>query len=82
MNFLMYPAILWWSGVLHIPLVATSAYALILSYTKTLKINKSFRKGNGLIELVLCMAMCLINGNVCGSEVEPSRSGGRIVYVF
>jgi hypothetical protein len=31
-NFLMSPAILWWNGILHTPLVVTSAYAPILSY--------------------------------------------------
>jgi hypothetical protein len=47
-----------------------------------LKISNHLERGNVLIELVLCMAMCLINGNACGSEVEPSRSGSPIVYVF
>ena len=31
-NFLLYPSILWWNGVLHIPLITISIYALILSF--------------------------------------------------
>jgi len=34
-NFLIKPDILWWNGVLHLPLVFISIYALILSFRKT-----------------------------------------------
>jgi hypothetical protein len=34
-NFLFKPDILWWNGVLHLPLVFISIYALILSFRKT-----------------------------------------------
>jgi hypothetical protein len=34
-NFLIEPDILWWNGVLHLPLVFISIYALILSFRKT-----------------------------------------------
>ncbi len=34
-NFIMSPDILWWNGVLHLPLVFISIYALILSFRKT-----------------------------------------------
>lgn len=34
-NFIIKPDILWWNGVLHIPLVFISNYALILSFRKT-----------------------------------------------
>ncbi len=34
-NFFMRPDILWWNGVLHLPLVFISIYALILSFRKT-----------------------------------------------
>jgi hypothetical protein len=30
LNFLMYPELLWWNGVLHIPLLMISGYALSL----------------------------------------------------
>jgi len=30
-NFIFYPSLLWWNGVLHIPLITISAYALVLS---------------------------------------------------
>jgi len=30
-NFIMYPSILWWNGVLHIPLITISIYGLVLS---------------------------------------------------
>ena len=33
-NFLIKPDILWWNGVLHLPLVFISIYALILSFRK------------------------------------------------
>lgn len=33
-NFLIKPDILWWNGVLHLPLVFISIYALILSFKK------------------------------------------------
>jgi hypothetical protein len=34
-NFMIYPNILWWNGVLHLPLVFISLYALILSFRRT-----------------------------------------------
>lgn len=34
-NFIMKPDILWWNGVLHLPLVFISLYAFILSFRKT-----------------------------------------------
>ena len=34
-NFLIEPDILWWNGVLHLPLVFISIYAFILSFRKT-----------------------------------------------
>ncbi len=34
-NFLMSPVMLWWDGVLHLPLVFISVYALTLSFRKT-----------------------------------------------
>ena len=34
-NFFINPSILWWNGVLHLPLVFISIYALILSFRKT-----------------------------------------------
>lgn len=34
-NFIISPDILWWNGVLHLPLVFISLYALILSFRKT-----------------------------------------------
>lgn len=34
-NFLTKPDILWWNGVLHLPLVFISIYALILSFRRT-----------------------------------------------
>jgi hypothetical protein len=33
-NFIMYPSVLWWNGVLHIPLITISIYALALSLRK------------------------------------------------
>jgi hypothetical protein len=33
-NFLIDPDVLWWFGVLHLPLVFISIYALILSFRK------------------------------------------------
>jgi len=33
-NFLIKPNILWWNGVLHLPLVSISIYALILSFRR------------------------------------------------
>jgi hypothetical protein len=32
---MIYPNILWWNGVLHLPLVFISLYALILSFRRT-----------------------------------------------
>ena len=34
-NFVFVPELLWWSGVLHLPLVALSIYGLVLSLKKT-----------------------------------------------
>ncbi len=34
-NFVMRPDVLWWNGVLHLPLVFISLYAIILSFRKT-----------------------------------------------
>jgi len=34
LNFFMEPAILWWNGVLHIPLLCISGYGLCLSLKK------------------------------------------------
>ena len=34
-SFVIHPDILWWFGVLHLPLVFISIYALILSFRKT-----------------------------------------------
>ncbi len=34
-NFFMRPDILWWNGILHLPLVFISIYTLILSFKKT-----------------------------------------------
>lgn len=31
-NFLMKPDVLWWNGVLHLPLMIVSIYAFILSF--------------------------------------------------
>jgi len=33
-NFVLQPALLWWNGALHIPLVVLSVYGLILSFRK------------------------------------------------
>ena len=33
-NFILYISLLWWNGVLHIPLLTISLYALILSFKK------------------------------------------------
>ena len=33
-NFIMFPTLLWWNGVLHIPLMTISVYGLILSLKK------------------------------------------------
>jgi hypothetical protein len=33
-NFIMFPTLLWWNGVLHIPLMTISVYGLILSLRK------------------------------------------------
>jgi len=33
-NFIMFPTLLWWNGVLHIPLMTVSVYGLILSLKK------------------------------------------------
>jgi len=38
-NFLIKPDILWWNGVLHLPLVFISMYALILSFRKILLVE-------------------------------------------
>ena len=35
MNFIIEPDVLWWNGVLHLPLVFVSIYALVLSFRKT-----------------------------------------------
>ena len=34
-NFVFEPGLLWWSGVLHIPLVVLSVYGLVLSLRKS-----------------------------------------------
>jgi len=34
-NFVIHPNVLWWNGVLHLPLVLISIYALVLSFRKT-----------------------------------------------
>jgi hypothetical protein len=34
-NFFTNPDILWWNGVLHLPLLLISTYALVLSFRKT-----------------------------------------------
>lgn len=36
-NFFMNPAVLWWNGVLHIPLVTLSSYGLVLSFKRVLE---------------------------------------------
>jgi hypothetical protein len=33
-NFIMFPTLLWWNGILHIPLMTISVYGLILSLKK------------------------------------------------
>ena len=33
-NFVFLPKVLWWNGILHLPLLAISLYALILAYRK------------------------------------------------
>jgi len=33
-NFIMFPTLLWWNGVLHVPLMTISVYGLILSLKK------------------------------------------------
>jgi len=33
-NFVFLPEVLWWNGVLHLPLLFISLYALILAYRK------------------------------------------------
>lgn len=33
-NFIMFPELLWWNGVLHIPLITISIYGLVLSFKK------------------------------------------------
>ena len=34
LNFIISPGILWWNGILHIPLLSISLYGLILSLKK------------------------------------------------
>jgi len=34
-NFILYASLLWWNGVLHIPLLTMSAFGLVLSFKKT-----------------------------------------------
>jgi len=43
-NFIVKPSILWWNGVLHIPLLVISIYALVLSLRK---IEKNVVAGSG-----------------------------------
>lgn len=33
-NFIMFPSLLWWNGILHLPLISISIYGLVLSLKK------------------------------------------------
>jgi hypothetical protein len=33
-NFIMFPSLLWWNGILHLPLILISVYGLIISLRK------------------------------------------------
>jgi len=33
-NFIMFPSLLWWNGILHLPLISISIYGLVLSLRK------------------------------------------------
>jgi len=33
-NFIMFPSLLWWNGILHLPLISISVYGLIISLKK------------------------------------------------
>ena len=33
-NFIMFPSLLWWNGILHLPLISISTYGLIISLKK------------------------------------------------
>jgi hypothetical protein len=33
-NFIMFPSLLWWNGILHLPLISISVYGLIISLRK------------------------------------------------
>ena len=36
-NFIMFPGLLWWNGILHLPLISISVYGLIISLKKRMK---------------------------------------------
>jgi uncharacterized membrane protein len=36
-NFIMFPSLLWWNGILHLPLISISVYGLIISLKKRMK---------------------------------------------
>ena len=36
-NFIMFPNLLWWNGILHLPLISISVYGLIISLRKKMK---------------------------------------------
>jgi hypothetical protein len=38
-NFIIAPQLLWWNGILHLPLIFMSIYGLIISGKKVTKIN-------------------------------------------
>ncbi len=33
-NFIIFPGLLWWNGILHLPLISISMYGLIISLKK------------------------------------------------
>jgi len=35
-NFIMFPSLLWWNGILHLPLISISVYGLIISFRKNM----------------------------------------------
>jgi len=36
-NFIMFPGLLWWNGILHLPLISISVYGLMISLKKRMK---------------------------------------------
>jgi hypothetical protein len=73
-NFCINPAILWWNGVLHIPLLIISLYGLLLSFTKRSSITQikemeNNEKNNKSITTDVCVDIggYCNGGNLCGA---------------